>query len=247
MARFLSSLVFCGCIAPLPAAAQRGEPSRTNTYPDWFVSPPRVPGLTAVGYSPAYGDTSTSLRVAREDGIAALRVRGGVRLRAEYLQEILTDGSVAYRGEDFAEDTLGSVSSAAVADSAFLFRMVLVLVSSDSLRVRSRRIAFASRAPAWIETTPPSDDGEYSVGTSSAHFNEHEAWKEAERQARRSLAFAAATQMRSAMESRTGGTANGALIASTATELRDVEVRERWRDDRRLYVLIHARIAGAAR
>jgi hypothetical protein len=51
--------------------------------------------------------------------------------------------------------------------------------------------------------------------------------------------------MKSAIESRTGGTSNGAIIASTATEMRDVNVVERWRDESRLYVLIRARSVSA--
>ena len=66
-----------------------------------------------------------------------------MRVRAEYLQEVLPDGSVAYRGEHYAEDTLATEVDGAVAlDTVLLKRMVLLLVASrDAPVVRSRRAA----------------------------------------------------------------------------------------------------------
>ena len=242
----LGTLVLCCSTAVLTAATSDRPAVNTGHYPDWFVRTPAVSGVRlAVGYSPTYGDTAVSVREARSWGFAAMRVTHGVRVRAEYLQEILRNGTVEYRGESFEEDTLSPLdTSGVVADRAFLPRMVLALIASDSLSLVGRRIPFAARPPKWTELTPTSPDGLYAVGTAAAHFDEQYSWKEAERQARRTMAFATRTRLRSAIESRTGGSANGALIASTATELRDVEVKERWRDSRRMFVLIHARVVS---
>jgi len=249
---YRSILVSFCCTSPLLLTAARpvvGGGGAAEKYPDWFIRTPVVAGVRmAVGYAPIYLDTAASIREALDFGKAALRVAGAVRVRAEYLQEILPDGNVAYRGEQYAEDTLAAqIDSVVAVDTVFMRRMVLVLVgSSQTPLLQSRLTAIPSKAPKWIAETPPASDGAYAVGVASAHFDEHEAWKEAERQARRSLAFATVTQLRSATESRTGGTSDGALIATTATELHDVQIRERWRDSRRLFVLVHARAVSAS-
>ena len=238
-------LTFChALVGAAPMFAQ--QPART-LYPEWFIRTPSIAGVRmSIGYAPAYGDTAAAVKEAREFALASMRVTQGIRVRAEYLQEILPNGSVAYRGERYAEDTLAQPDTAGViSDRAFLPRMLLLLLASDSVFLTARRLPFAAQAPGWTEVTPSAGDGVYAVGTAAAHFNEYYSWKEAERQARRTLAFASSTRMQSAMESRTGGTANGALIASTETELRDVEIVERWRDDRRLFVLVRARVVRA--
>jgi hypothetical protein len=219
--------------------------SEQRRYPEWFLRTPAAGGaLLAVGYAPVYGDTTLSIREAIDNASASLRVSSAVRVRAEYLQEVLTNGSVAYRGESYAEDTLASAPDAVTAlDTVLAGRMLLVLAGTSlPTTIVKRLLAPAREPPAWVASTPiDAGGGAYAVGTASAHFEEQLAWKEAERQARRSLAFAAVTQMRSRLESRTGGSSDGALIASTSTELRHVQVLERWRDERRIFVLVHAR------
>ena len=194
-----------------------------------------------------YLDTAASINEAIEHGRQAIRLARAVRVSAEYLQETLPDGSIAYRGEHYVEDTLaGTVDSVVAVDTAYLRRMVMVLVSTEHVPViRGRRTGFSAAAPDWISASPASRARTTAIGVASAHFDEIQAWTEAERQARRSLAFATVTRMKSAIESRTGGTSNGAIIASTATEMRDVSVVERWRDESRLYVLIRARSVSA--
>lgn len=244
-----STLVSFCCTSPLLLTAAGPVRGAAEQYPDWFIRTPVVTGVRmSVGYAPLYGDTTASINEALDYGRKALRVTSAVRVRAEYLQEILPDGHVAYRGEQYAEDTLGTAIDSVVAiDTVIMRRMVLLLVTTADVPLpRGRRASLAAKAPAWTATTPASSDGIYAIGTASAHFNEHEAWMDAERHARRTLAFGAVTRLRSALESRTGGTSNGALIASTVTELRDVEVRERWRDSRRLFVLVRARAVSAS-
>ena len=200
---------------------------------------------TAVGYAPLTGDTVASIAEALEHGRHALRIAAAVRVRAEYLQEVLADGYVAYRGERYDEDTLAApIDSVVAIDTVVRKRMVLVLVATRAVpSFKSRQAVVPARLPAWVTTTPAGDPHgvTYAVGGADAHFNEEDAWIEAERQARRGLAYATATRLQSGAESRTGGTSNGALIATTSTELRDIVVRERWRDARRLFVLVHAR------
>ena len=242
------SPLFVGAAKPLDRMDAPGVPTvqANEEYPDWFIRTPSGAASTAVGFAPMYLDTATSVAEAIEHGKAALRLSARVRVRAEYLQETLVDGKVDFRGEQYVEDTLSApIDSVVTLDTAYQRRMVLVLVSAaDAPLARGRRARFPSDPPAWVTETPRPADGFAAVGTASAHFDEIRAWGEAERQARRSLAFATVTRMRSALEARAGGTSNGALIAATATEIRDVRVVERWRDDRRLYVLIHARHAG---
>jgi hypothetical protein len=230
-------LFSCCCVSPLLVAARPAAGRvAAEEYPDWFLRAPAIAGVrTAVGYAPLSGDTTASIAEAREHGRNALRIAGAVRVRAEYLQEVLTEGYVAYRGERYDEDTLAAPI------------MVLVLVATRAVPAFQKRVSgVSSRTPSWVTATPVGDARgvTYAVGAAEAHFNEEEAWIEAERQARRGLAYATATQLRSGAESRTGGTSNGALIATTSTELRDIVVRERWRDARRLFVLVHARASA---
>jgi hypothetical protein len=240
-------LISCCCVSPLSiAAGPAAGRIAAEEYPDWFLRMPAIAGVrTAVGYAPLSGDTAASIAEAREHGRNTLRIASAVRVRAEFLQEVLTDGYVAYRGERYDEDTLAApIDSVVALDTVLRKRMVLVLVATRSVPgFRSRPASVSSRLPAWVTTTPASEARgvAYAVGGAEAHFNEEEAWVEAERQARRGLAYATATRLQSGAESRTGGTSNGALIATTSTELHDIVVRERWRDARRLFVLVHAR------
>lgn len=239
-------LILSSCVvSPLLLVAARPSvgPAHSrvaDVYPEWFLRTPDR--LTAVGFAPVYLDTALSIIEATANGRDALRLARGVRVSAEYLQETLPTGGVVFRGEHYVEDTLAApLDTAFAVDTAYLRRMVLVLVSATPRTLPPTRLAAVPRtAPAWVSESPATSDGAVSVGAAASHFDEIQAWAEAERQARRSLAYSAVTRMRSALESRTGGTSNGALIASTATDIRDVRVVERWRDADRLYVLVHA-------
>ena len=238
-------LILSSCIAsPLMLAAARPvvathSAHAAGSYPDWFL---KTPEHAAVGYAPVYLDTALSIAEAVENGRAALRLARGVMVSAEYLQETLPTGGVVFRGEHYVEDTLSApLDTAFAVDTAYLPRMILVLVDASPRPLPPTRLSPMPRdAPAWVSESPVTSQGAMSVGAAAAHFDEIQAWAEAERQARRSLAYSAVTRMSSALESRTGGTSNGAIIASTATEMRDLRVVERWRDANRLYVLVHA-------
>ncbi len=199
----------------------------------------------AVGYAPAYGDTSYSIREGIAHAQGTLRVSRAVRIRSEYLQETLRDGNIAFRGELYVEDTLSStVDSVVVSDTAWVGTMVVLLTGRTPVAVSRRRVPMPSTAPAWVTALPKSEQGAFSVGTARAEFDEHVAWKEAERRARRSLAFSAKTSIRSATDVRTGESSNAAIIASTAADVRNLEVRERWSDKHAVYVLVHARVTA---
>jgi hypothetical protein len=239
-------LVSLACLPMLLAAsgAGRGGAAAPVLYPEWFLRTPAVQGTRlAVGYAAAYGDTSYSIREGIAHAQGALRVNRAVRIRSEYLQETLRDGNIAFRGELYVEDTLSStVDSVVVSDTAWVGTMVLLLTGRAPVSVSRQRVPMPSRAPAWVTVLPKSENGMYAVGTARAAFDAHHAWKEAERQARRSLAFAARTSIRSATDVNTGASSNAAIIASTAADVRNIEIRERWADKHVVYVLVHARV-----
>ena len=239
-------LVSLACLPMLLAAsgAGRGGATAPILYPEWFLRTPTVQGTRlAVGYAPAYGDTSYSIREGIAHAQGVLRVNRAVRIRSEYLQETLRDGNIAFRGELYVEDTLSStVDSVVVSDTAWVGTMVVLLTSRAAVSVSRHRVPMPSSAPAWTSALPRSENGMYAVGTARTEYDAHHAWKEAERQARRGLAFAAKTNIRSATDVRTGQSSNAAVIASTAADIRNIEIRERWADKHSVYVLVHARV-----
>ena len=239
-------LVSLACLPMLLAAsgAGQGGAEAPRLYPEWFRRTPTVQGTRlAVGYAAAYGDSTYSIREGIAHAQGTLRVNRAVRIRSEYLQETLRDGNIAFRGELYVEDTLSStVDSVVVSDTAWVGTMVILLTSRTPVAVSRRRVPMPSAAPAWINTLPRSDRGMYAVGTSRVEYDEHRGWQEAERQARRSLAFSARTNIRSATDVRTGVSSNAAMIASTAADLRNIEIRERWADKHSVYVLIHGHV-----
>ena len=212
-------------------------------YPEWFLRTPATGTRVAVGYAAAYGDTSYSIREGIAHAQGSLRVSRAVRIRSEYLQETLRDGNVAFRGELFVEDTLASsVDSVVVSDTAWVGNMVLLLAGPRPVSASRRRVAMPAAAPEWTTTLPRSSAGMFAVGTAQPQYDDHLGWKEAERQARRTLAFSVQTELRSRTDVRTAESSDAALIARTAAELRNIEIRERWRDKHTLYVLVHARV-----
>lgn len=243
-------LVSLACLPVLLAASGAGTGGGTAgpLYPEWFLRTPATQGIRmAVGYSAAYGDTAYSVREGLAHAKGSVRVHRAVRIRSEYLQETLRDGNVAFRGERYVEDTLaGPVDSLIVSDTAWVGTMVLLLASSQPLAASRRRVPMPARAPEWTTTLPRSSTGMYAVGTAEPQYDEHLSWKEAERQARRTLAFSAKTELRTRTDVRTGGSSDAAMIARTAAEIRNIEIRERWRDKHTVYVLVHARVTPLA-
>lgn len=238
-------LVSLACLPMLGASGGgTGGPPPAPLYPEWFLRTPVVHGTRlAVGYAAAYGDTSYSIREGIAHAKGSLRVTRAVRIRSEYLQETLRDGNVAFRGELYVEDTLSSsIDSVIVSDTAFVGGMVLLLAGQSPVRPPRRRLPMPASAPAWTSTLPASGTGMFAVGVAQAQYDEHLAWKEAERQARRALAFSSRTELRGRLDVRQGESSDAALIASTAAEVRNIEIRERWRDRYSLYVLVHARV-----
>lgn len=239
-------LVSLACL-PMLIAASGGGPGGAPPaplYPEWFLRTPIIQGTRlAVGYAAAYGDTSYSIREGIAHAKGALRVTRAVRIRSEYLQETLRDGNVAFRGELYVEDTLSSsIDSVIVSDTAFVGGMVLLLAGQSPVSAPRRRLPMPATAPAWTTTLPSSSTGMYAVGVAQSQYDEHLAWKEAERQARRALAFSSRTDLRGRLDVRQGESSDAAMIASTAADVRNIEIRERWRDRHSLYVLVHARV-----
>jgi len=226
------------------SGAGRGGAAAAVLYPEWFLRTPAVQGTRlAVGYAAAYGDTAYSVREGIAHAQGSLRVNRAVRIRSEYLQETLRDGNIAFRGELYVEDTLSStVDSVVVSDTAWVGTMVVLLTGRAPVAVSRRRLPMPTQPPTWVRELPKSDNGLYALGTARAAYDAHHAWKEAERQGRRSLAFTAKTNIRSATDVRTGVSSNAAIIASTAADVRNIEIRERWADRHSVYVLVHARV-----
>ena len=80
----------------------------------------------------------------------------------------------------------------------------------------------------------------YTVGISSLYFYEENAWLEAEKQARRQLAFTVSSRQRQVFKT-IPDQEFGVTATSTSVKLFNTQVVERWRNDRMVFVLMRAR------
>ncbi len=229
---------------------QRVQAQESNAYPSWFrTTPPGPSVLWAVGYAPAYSSVTEGVDEAKKDAYESLRRARRVVILGEKLYEKAPGYGTAQHGKAFAEiglpDTLRSVS---YVDSLNAGGMTLVLaaVSEDSIRSRfsstGRRVSFSKTRPAWVqEGMTGALDGQRAMGVAPRYYNLENSWRLAEKRARRKLAFKAASKVEN-LSKDTEDWQHDVQSVTTGVDLRDVQVLERWGDDKNCYVLIEGRV-----
>lgn len=217
-----------------------------DAYPSWFKSPPPAGQdlLWAVGYASGNGQIDEGMPEAKDDAYAALRrARRGIVL-GEKLYENAPGFGASLEGESFVEmglpDTLRAVS---YVDSLNVAGMTLVLAAwspegTPSISAFQSESPFSDTPPSWVDNEGRGRQGVgHAVGIAPRYYNLENSWTEAEKEARRKLAFKAATKVRS-LNKNADETQHSVQSMLTGVLLRHVQVQERWADDQYCYVLM---------
>jgi hypothetical protein len=190
---------------------------------------------------------------AKESAYEALRRAVRVVVIGEKLYEAAPGYGTAVKGESFVEtglpDTLRSVT---YVDSLTAGDMTLVLAAWSDAEVPSGasmaggRAPFSKKPPAWVQQALSGGSGSAeaarrAVGIAPRYYNLETSWKQAEKRARRKLAFRAATKVKS-LDKSTEDYRHDVRSMTTGVDLRDVQVLARWADDENCYVLTTARV-----
>jgi hypothetical protein len=244
-ARRLTLVTAMFALVPLPGGEGISSlPARE--YPAWFQQMPRETGLvTAVGYAPRYHTLAAGAEEAQRDAGEKLALAVTAEVRGEVLLEATSGGQTAYRGASY-EEHAAATPTVVVLDTATSGDMTMVLVATRRPRnsTADTQTPFTTDPPDWVNTQPVDADGLVAVGVAPAYFYEHSAWVEAERNARRALAHQAVTRL-AKVDRRAGDVAGSITRSGTAAVLRGSQVVARWRDSRRVAVMIVVSEVGA--
>lgn len=246
MMRALKTLVLA-TVALAPAFGSEGVSSwPARVYPSWFLQMPRETGLvTAVGYAPRYHTLEASAEEAQRDAIEKLALAVRAEVHGEVFLEATAGGETAHRGASYEEKATATPAWVAL-DTATVGDMTLVLVGTRRPDTGALRepAALTAEPPAWVNSLPVDSAGLVAVGVAPAYFYEHSAWVEAERNARRALAHQAVTRL-AKVDRRAGDVSGSVTRAGTSAVLGGAQVVARWRDSRRVAVLIVVSSVGA--
>ncbi|MCH8557907.1 MAG: hypothetical protein LAT84_08800 [Balneolia bacterium] len=238
-------LVMKGCTGSGEAGDSTGSSENLSSagipaYPAWFLHPGSISEENAVGFAMASFYEERAAERAFHNGELAFRAQQGLIISYTTFWEQLPDDSFRLTGEEFLTDTLAApAQDLHLADFATVNRMTISLVSaSDAITLHNNRV-HPGPQPNWVRNPPVSGDYAYAVGYSPVYYYEHESWKRAEISALKNLA-----QDYEIRHQRLVRSLNGASEAITLqeSELRvgEIQVLERWRDERNSYVLIRA-------
>ncbi len=246
--RFVALLGLALLVVPLGSWS---APAQEARYPAWFRSmPTSEQGLWAVGYARAYDALEATMEPAKADAYERLRRGRRVILRGEKLYESAPGFQTSFEGANFTEtglpDTLRSVT---YVDSLHAGGMTLVLAawtpedssSTDGSLVAgpipSSRAPFSETPPSWVQTEVEGGPNKArAVGRASRYYYLENSWRRAEKQARRKLAFKAATKIRR-LEKSTEDWQHDVMSVQTRVRLRRVQAVARWADEETCYVL----------
>ncbi|MFH0882503.1 MAG: hypothetical protein V2A56_05930 [bacterium] len=179
------------CLSPVLAQSPLNLPS-------WFWNPPGNPDTkTAVGYSRPYYYPASSYDEAFEDAALRLWQDQECTIRAAMGSvttgpETMSMGGIA----DIQSDTTGfSIFKDGLVriDSCWSEELVLMFVGTKQVKVTRTLIP----PPAEVLTYPNSDNYIIAKSTAEAYHFKTSSWQAAERYARRNLALAANSQIRS--------------------------------------------------
>ncbi|HCV43309.1 MAG TPA: hypothetical protein DGH68_07475 [Bacteroidetes bacterium] len=232
----------------LAIALAFARPGVCQEYPHWFLFQGGIGcGKIAVGFvNPAFhADSAAALavRCACENYVrqSAVKISGGQSFWA-------TEAGTYWMGADFSEeyDTLSGSEVCAhlgVLDAVATAGGVFALVGSpecDVSSIRGKMISIVGNSPpGWIERLPSERGSHFAVGIAPQYFYEISSWVEAEQAARRNLARAVHTTMKS-IQKQTTTEAQEVRHEELSVMLRDYQVVARWRDMKRqiFYVLL---------
>lgn len=206
------------------------------SYPGWFLRAP-TSTLTAVGIAPRYATDSSSIAEATERARAAL----ALAVRSKVSVQMATEAYANVRdfqGEEYSESALDDQVPFVVLDTAFVDKLVLVLVGAGRVPFRDEPVAMPDSAPAWVGVLPVAPRGSTVIGSAPLYYYEQNSWIEAEARARRAAAFDGATRLKT-LERSSNGDYSSVTVSSTAAILQGAQVVQRWRDARMVYVLMH--------
>lgn len=246
-ARAGTSLLVCALLL-ISGAVAHGQ-----IYTKWFIAPERVPceNIT-VGYAdPSYIPDSAAARAVLNGYEAFARqtythISGGQAFWS-------TEGGVYWMGANFQERFDSSYVQMAQklltpVDTLFTKGLVAVLLSTSDCSLdstfRSRISIRGESPPPWIESVPQDDAYLYATGVAPLYFHEISSWIEAEQLARRNLARAVYTEIKSLQKMSSAGQEirHEALTVS----LHQVRVVRRWLDfkNKICYVLVKTHKGG---
>lgn len=219
------------------AQTQSGRDSGRE-YPAWFLAAPESRVLTSVGIAPRYATDSTSVAEATERALEALALAIKSRVSVQMATEAYANVR-DFRGEDYQETALADPGHAAVVlDTAFLDKVVMVLVGTSRIAVDRHRVQMPDSVPSWVSTPPASTStGSIALGTAPMYFYEQNSWIEAEARGRKAAAYDAATKIRTLSRSNNGDFTS-VTVQSADAMLEGAQVVRRWRDARAAYVLL---------
>lgn len=211
-----------------------------SAYPPWFLHMPNVDGVMfAVGYAPPHVTFEDAALAASQDARRQLGLVLRSEVRVEVLLETKPGGQVFFRGETFSEDGVpDSAVSVVYLDTAQVGDMTLVLAASAPVATPTvaSLAALSDQAPAWTTSLPSRKTGLYAVGVAPKYSYEHNCWLEAERHARRQLAFSVVTRQRQ-LSRAVEGWGSDVTASATSVILRGALVEARWRNERVCFVL----------
>lgn len=217
-----------------------------DTYPRWFTSSPPAGErlLWAVGHAPAYSDLEAGMPQAKQDAYEALRRARRVILLGEKLYENAPGFGASMEGESYVEtglpDTLRAVS---YLDSLRAGGMTLVLAAwapegTPPISSFKAERSFSETRPSWVKQAVQEGYGEgRAVGIAPRYYNLENSWNEAEDEARKKLAFKAATKVRS-LNKKSDDIQHDVQSMLTGVLLRHLQVQDRWADSEYCYVLM---------
>lgn len=170
------------------------EEEKEVEYPDWFLRMPYERGAYfAVGYAPRYRSIKSSFEKAKEDlkKQLAFVIKSKITGERGFIEDM-------YMGENIKvlPDTESvKIFEIVVLDSAIVHDMALVLGMIGS----SPDIGYNlfSVKGKWWEKLPEEEGYLFAVGSSPIYYYEHNSWKEAEHNARVSLAMTIETRIKS--------------------------------------------------
>jgi len=173
-----------------------GVISAEDNLPAWFYLPPQQPGiLCEVGYADPYYVPSSSYNEAFEDAAMRLWANRHCIIQVEAAAATHHDDTRLLGGRYAVEfDTIGYSefkSQLVRIDSCWTDRIVVMLVANDLISVNSSLI----ESPDSLFLNQYSTDWVYGQGTAPEYYHMKSTWLEAEKYARRNLAFCANSLM----------------------------------------------------
>jgi len=208
-----------------------------RSYPRWFLQQSKTgcPDLV-VGYSRSFKNRDSSVDYAFRNGCVNY-----IRQKHTFISggQAFWDTEIGafWLGSDIEEtfDTARvepAMEHLKVVDTFYSDHMTAVLLSPSECRIsstmKSRQGLSGKKTPSWVSRLPKDGRYEYALGVAQSYYYEPSSWLEAERSARKSLAGALFSIVRSLEKQAEQYSA--VVDESLSVHLANIEVVERWRE-----------------